>query len=69
MLRKILFKTVEVEVCKRKRERYEKLIIELACEKLEININDTYFGDYKICDFSPLGKCVYKDKKCIFCRR
>ena len=55
-----------LDSCKRKRERFEKLMIELACQKLEIDVNDTYIGNVD-CDFSPLNKCVYVDGKCIFC--
>lgn len=54
--------------CKRKEDKYEKLLISKICDN-----EDLYEGDKWECDFSPVGHCIYKydeggnQYECIFC--
>lgn len=53
----------------RKQRRYENILINQLCNKIDINVENLFMSNDK-CDFSPIGKCVYENNcepTCIFC--
>lgn len=53
----------------RKQRRYENILIQKVCDKMNINDGDWYKSNNR-CDLSPIGKCIYTidcEPTCIFC--